>query len=342
MTKLRGLNAGHLNIIKQSEHHLWTATLVAMRWDWEGITMQKSTKHFKWYFDDYAATPFRREDVITKLNWCCSELMTTQSGHDDTAPPRVQDGYWNGHGKAFGRLRRARCRSSDAWKACRRGTAAGSATDQPSSRIRADTIYHRKLQGHHAHRGEEKLLKECERLERKNTTPERAFKVSTGRFEGNKGNGRKWIDQKKNANGFEASVLKRVNGWVIDSGATAHMTPHRSDLFAYENVNSGIEVTIADGMKLQVTGRGTVRLIGLDGKRIMMVKVLHIPGFDRRLLSVGKFADRGLNVEFQRSAWVIWGTASAIAKGKKVGKAYILDCEHEEAQFVQYVEAGSK
>uniref|UniRef100_A0AAV1UE72 Retrovirus-related Pol polyprotein from transposon TNT 1-94-like beta-barrel domain-containing protein n=1 Tax=Peronospora matthiolae TaxID=2874970 RepID=A0AAV1UE72_9STRA len=152
--------------------------------------------------------------------------------------------------------------------------------------------------------------------------------------------------QERTIDGDEDAVFavstERVNGWVIDSGATAHMTPHRSDLFAYENVNSGIEVTIADGMKLQVTGRGTVRLIGLDGKRIMMVKVLHIPGFDRRLLSVGKLADRGLNVEFQRSAWVIWGTASAIAKGKKVGKAYILDCEHEEAQFVQYVEAGSK
>uniref|UniRef100_A0AAV1UXF0 Uncharacterized protein n=1 Tax=Peronospora matthiolae TaxID=2874970 RepID=A0AAV1UXF0_9STRA len=53
----------------------------------------------------------------------------------------------------------------------------------------------------------EKLLKECERLERKDTTPERAFKVNTGRFKGNKGNGRKWSDQKKNANGFEASVL---------------------------------------------------------------------------------------------------------------------------------------
>uniref|UniRef100_A0AAV1UQT3 Uncharacterized protein n=1 Tax=Peronospora matthiolae TaxID=2874970 RepID=A0AAV1UQT3_9STRA len=74
----------------------------------------------------------------------------------------------------------------------------------------------------------------------------------------------------------------------------------------------------------------------------MMVEVLHIPGLDRRLLSVGKLADRGLNVEFQRSSCVIWGTASAIAKGKKVGKAYILDCEQEEARFVQYAEAGSK
>uniref|UniRef100_A0AAV1TS81 Polyprotein n=1 Tax=Peronospora matthiolae TaxID=2874970 RepID=A0AAV1TS81_9STRA len=215
----------------------------------------------------------------------------------------------------------------------------------------------------------EKLLKECERLEKKDTTSERAFKVNAGRFKGNKRSGRKWSDQKKNSSGFQGKCFKcnkvghmkrdcqegttdgdavfvvsteRVNGWLIDSGATAHMTPHRSDLFEYENVNGGIEVTIADGKKLQVTGRGTVRLLGLDGKRIKMVEVLHIPGLDRRLLSVGKLADRGLNVGFQRSSCVIWGAASAIAKGKKIGKAYMLDCEQEEARFVQYAGADSK
>ncbi|CAH0478581.1 unnamed protein product [Peronospora belbahrii] len=149
----------------------------------------------------------------------------------------------------------------------------------------------------------EKLLKECERLERKDTTPERAFKVNTGRFKGNKGNDRKWSGQKKNANGFRGKCFKcnkvghmkrdcqertidgdddavfavsteRVNGWLIDSGATAHMIPHRS------------------------------------------VSILHIPGFDRRLF--------------------------AIAKGKKVGKAYIFKCEQEGARFIQYAEAGSK
>ncbi|GMF59073.1 unnamed protein product [Phytophthora fragariaefolia] len=67
-----------------------------------------------------------------------------------------------------------------------------------------------------------------------------------------------------------------------------------------------------------------------------MVEVLHIPGLDRRLLSVGKLAERGLNVEFQRSSCVIWGNASAIASGKKVGRPYVLDCDQEEARVVLY------
>ncbi|KAE9084570.1 hypothetical protein PF010_g20776 [Phytophthora fragariae] len=73
-----------------------------------------------------------------------------------------------------------------------------------------------------------------------------------------------------------------------------------------------------------------------------MVDVLHIPGLDRRLLSVGKLAERGLNVEFQRSSCVIWGSASAIALGKKIGKAYMLDCDQEDARFVEYAGADSQ
>ena len=79
------------------------------------------------------------------------------------------------------------------------------------------------------------------------------------------------------------------------------MTPHLSDLFEYEDASGGIEVAIAVEKKLQVFGRGTVLLLGLDGKWIKMVEVFHIPGLDRRLLAVGNIADRGLNVQFQLS-----------------------------------------
>ncbi|KAG2957347.1 hypothetical protein PC120_g28528 [Phytophthora cactorum] len=49
----------------------------------------------------------------------------------------------------------------------------------------------------------------------------------------------------------------RSAGWLIDSGATAHMTPHRDDLFEYEDLEENIEVTIADGKKIRVVGTGS-------------------------------------------------------------------------------------
>ncbi|OWY99171.1 Integrase, catalytic core protein, partial [Phytophthora megakarya] len=217
----------------------------------------------------------------------------------------------------------------------------------------------------------EKLLKEHDRLQKKETT-EKAFRVkgNPGRFKEGRGNGRKGNRQIRSG-GFKGKCFgcdqvghmkrdcpvknndsdsdavfavgeERLTGWLIDSGATSHMTPFREDMFTFDRMVSGIEVTIADGKKLQVAGKGTVKLPGVNGKRIKMMEVLYIPGLDRRLLSVGKLAERGLTVEFQRSSCTIWGDTSAITTGTKVGKAYVLECEQEEARFVEYAGADSQ
>ncbi|GMF44397.1 unnamed protein product [Phytophthora fragariaefolia] len=53
----------------------------------------------------------------------------------------------------------------------------------------------------------EMLLKEYERLEKKDAVTERALKVSAGRFKGGKGNGRKWNGPKKNAGDFRGKCF---------------------------------------------------------------------------------------------------------------------------------------
>ncbi|KAG6595749.1 Integrase, catalytic core protein [Phytophthora cinnamomi] len=128
----------------------------------------------------------------------------------------------------------------------------------------------------------------------------------------------------------------RSAGWLIDSGATAHMTPHHDDLSDYADMSADMFVTIADGKKIRVAGTGSVGLTGIDGKRIRIVEVLHIPGLDRRLLSVGKLAERGMSVEFQRKSCVIWDKSTAIASGKKIGKAYVLECQQDTAYYTEY------
>ena len=52
---------------------------------------------------------------------------------------------------------------------------------------------------------------------------------------------------------------------------------------------------------------------------------MHIPGLDRRLLSVGKSADRGMSVNFRQDSWVIWNKSKEVASGQKIHKTYVLE-----------------
>jgi len=124
-------------------------------------------------------------------------------------------------------------------------------------------------------------------------------------------------------------------GWLIDSGAKAHISLNRNDLFEYKDLDAVIDVTIADGKKFRVVGTGSVRLTGIAGTRIKMVDVLYIPRLDRQLLSVSRMGERGMSTEFQQKSSTIWNNAKAIALGRKVSKVYVLDCEKDTAHYVE-------
>ncbi|POM69237.1 Hypothetical protein PHPALM_14496 [Phytophthora palmivora] len=98
---------------------------------------------------------------------------------------------------------------------------------------------------------------------------------------------------------------ERSAGWLINSGATAHMTPRRGDMFEYKEMSVDMHVTIADGKKIRVTGAG-------------------------------------MSVEFQSKARIIWDKSRAIASGKKIGKAYVLDFQENTAYYTEYLMVGSK
>ncbi|GMF43101.1 unnamed protein product [Phytophthora fragariaefolia] len=120
------------------------------------------------------------------------------------------------------------------------------------------------------------------------------------------------------------------------------MTPHRNDLFEYKDLESKVEVTIADGKKIRMMGTGSVRLTGIDGWRIKMIVVLSIPELDRHLQSVSRLAERGMSLEFQKKSCTIWNMSKTIASGKKVGKAYALVCEMVMTYYVEYAGVDSE
>jgi transposase InsO family protein len=84
--------------------------------------------------------------------------------------------------------------------------------------------------------------------------------------------------------------------WIVDSGATSHMTPANSNISDY--VKQGSAISIANGDQLPVQGTGTVKLTTSDGINVKLTRVLHIPGVKDNLFSVAKANDAGHEVIF--------------------------------------------
>lgn len=83
--------------------------------------------------------------------------------------------------------------------------------------------------------------------------------------------------------------------WLIDSGASSHMTASSTKMTNYQQVS--IPVKFAGGEIATAVGKGDVRVV-TDSGDIILGGVLHVPGIMTNLLSVSKAVEDGWSVYF--------------------------------------------
>ena len=96
-------------------------------------------------------------------------------------------------------------------------------------------------------------------------------------------------------NNFPASNLEK--GWIIDSGASAHMTPFRKDC---TNIQPTYKlIYLADGSTVLCKFMGHINIPikenGTEIGTLILEDVLIVPNLDRRLFSVNAFLSKGHN-----------------------------------------------
>nr|KYP42790.1 hypothetical protein KK1_035771 [Cajanus cajan] len=74
--------------------------------------------------------------------------------------------------------------------------------------------------------------------------------------------------------------------WVLDSGASHHMTPCLSLLKAVQKIDKPLYVTVPIGSAILVESMGYIDL----NKNIKLENVLFVPQFSRNLISMHKLA----------------------------------------------------
>ena len=100
------------------------------------------------------------------------------------------------------------------------------------------------------------------------------------------------------------------SGWVIDSGASAHMTPFKKDCRDIQTTHR--KIFLADGSVVLCNEMGIIDIPIQNGRitigTLRLDNVLIVPSLDRRLFSVNSFLQNGNNWVHLRMIQYIWGS----------------------------------
>lgn len=118
-----------------------------------------------------------------------------------------------------------------------------------------------------------------------------------------------------------STSIMRADVWYMDSGASVHCTSRRDFFTEYRTGDFG-HVTVGNGMKCDIIGKGDISLKMSNGSQLTLKEVRHIPDLKRNLISAGMLDRDGYHVIFGSNQWKVTKGSSVIAKGQKGESLY--------------------
>ncbi|KAG8387429.1 hypothetical protein BUALT_Bualt02G0020500 [Buddleja alternifolia] len=124
------------------------------------------------------------------------------------------------------------------------------------------------------------------------------------------------------------SVKHASNTWILDSGATDHITKSMSLLESPKLLTTPKSVHLPDGSIASVTHTGHVTLTST----IMLQNVLFIPSLHHNLLSISKLScDSHCSINFTPTSCIMQGPMlkTPVVLGKQIDGLYCFDSSHD-------------
>ena len=116
------------------------------------------------------------------------------------------------------------------------------------------------------------------------------------------------------------------SSWVIDSGASFHVTS-RADFFtSYTQGDFGFVQMGNEGLS-KIMGVGNICLETNIGCKLLLKDVRHVPDIRLNLISTGKLDDEGYNNHFGDGKWKLTKGSLVVAKGKKNSTLYSMEAK---------------
>jgi transposase InsO family protein len=140
---------------------------------------------------------------------------------------------------------------------------------------------------------------------------------------------------------LSGSVTPGEDTWLIDSGASKHMTGQRDILSCISEKKFSQKVTLGDDYQYPIKGVGESNYKLNSGNSMKMKDVLYVPGLTKNLLSISALEKKGFRIAFIDGEVLMWAKGEtmkeAIIIGKEEGGLYKLK-GHSEAAMTHAIE----
>jgi hypothetical protein len=114
-----------------------------------------------------------------------------------------------------------------------------------------------------------------------------------------------YLEEKKLFAALDDAAERDPGSWIVDSGASNHMTGCRT---AFSDIDTGItgNVRLGDGSVVRIEGRGTVLFSCKNGEHRTLANTYLIPRLAANIISVGQLDETGFKVEAEDGVMRIW------------------------------------
>ena len=118
-----------------------------------------------------------------------------------------------------------------------------------------------------------------------------------------------------------------AGAWVLDTGATNHMTGCREALASLDETVRGA-VRFGDGSKVEICGIGAVAIAGKNQDHRVLTEVYNIPSLRCNIVSLGQLEEAGCRVEMDHGVMKVFervnGNLNVLIRAERMTRLYVM------------------
>lgn len=141
-------------------------------------------------------------------------------------------------------------------------------------------------------------------------------------------------EKKYHASSFAFSADFGCKAWIVDSGASSHMSNDLSVFQNYRAIHPAEDVYLGDDRIVRGYGTGTV-VLGVSSENekneVTLSDVLYVPKLGKNLLSVGTLEDKGATVLFKDKKVTLTYRGNSMTLATAKSKMYVVNVSSQRA-----------